>query len=113
MKTLLEVKTAYMEQLELAQNLTLMLDGKRAITSSKKRLQFLNKVIIYLETIPQAEYIHGSIRMLKEKYQKLMDQCPYLDCKNPEEKKLLKKWQEEYAVDKIKSQLKFLNYIAN
>lgn len=113
MKTLLDVKQAYMEQHELAQQLSPVTDGKRAISAAKKRLQFLNKVVIYLESSPKAEYITGSIRTLKQKYNDLMEKCPYLDSKNPEEKKVLKKWQQEHEITKIKGQLKFLNYIVS
>lgn len=113
MKTLVDVKTQYMELFDQAKKMSVEYDGRRAFNNVKKRLQFLRNAIFYLESCPQAEYITGSLRGLKDRYNRLREECPFLDAKNPELKKLLKEWQKENGYNKIKNQIKFLSYILN
>lgn len=113
MKTLIDVKMERDNLFEEAKLLKPSVDGKRVISAAKKRIKFLDLVIIYLESSPKAEYISGSLWGLKDKLRRIMNDCPFLDDKNPEGKKLRMAWLKEHDVEKIKGQIKFLNYILN
>ena len=117
MKTLLQVKNSYLEAMDEAKQIDLNADGgKRLIARYKKQIQFLNKVIIYLENNPTAEFLQGQLKTVQKQYKAIMSSWPAPPPglggdKNPEYKKKLMKWKKEHDVDKIKSQLRFINYI--
>lgn len=117
MKTLVEVKNHYLDVLEEAKEIDLSAPGGKILLSRhKKQLQFLNKVVLYLENTPDAEFLKGQLQALKKKYNVTMASQPPPPSGFQGEKTVayvaqIKKWKKEQEIDKMKTQMKFMNYI--
>jgi hypothetical protein len=117
MKTLIEVKNHYLDVLEEAKEVDVTAPGGKILLSRhKKQLQFLNKVVLYLENTPDSEFLKGQLQLLKKKYNATLATQPTPPPGFQGEKTVayvaqLKRWKKEHEIDKMKTQLKFMNYI--
>jgi hypothetical protein len=80
MKTLLEVKNTYLDTQEEANQVDVEASGGKRLRSRYiKQIQFLYKIIIFLEGNPNAEFLQDQLQTLKNKYNKAMSIKPILD----------------------------------
>lgn len=116
MKTLSQVKTLLAEAIE--EGIAARKEcEKRTESRCKKRVVWLKSVLLYLESGVEA----GSIQTDRNRTMKLLQEVskrrpvPTQEDgeKNPEFKKLVKKYESMYEVPKLKEQLKTLNFILN
>lgn len=81
----------------------------------KKQLARANEIKMYLETNPNAEFLNKEENRLQARYWAIMELRPEpakgTDEKNPEFKKILKHWEDENGIPKLKQQLKAIKYI--
>lgn len=111
MKTLIDVKN---EINDLREQATLLhpRDDKRKISAIKKRLKLLSLAENYLLGTPGAEYLYEAKAKTLYRLRDIMKRTPFDRAdKNPETKKALIKWDREEGVEKMKQQIKFMNYL--
>lgn len=117
MKTLLEVKNTYLDTQEEANQVDVEASGGKRLRSRYiKQIQFLYKIIIFLEGNPNAEFLQDQLQTLKKKYNKAMSIKPipgpgFQTDKLPEYLEKVNKWEKENDISKMKNQLRFINYI--
>lgn len=120
MKTLIDVKRDIADIKMQIKEMDPKLDRAK-INRLKKRIVWLNQVILYLEKEPDAEYLmktkyrlivsidaHQRIGPLDAR-SKLIDRATT----NPELKKEIVKYDRESGIKKMKDQIRFINYILN
>lgn len=120
MKTLIDVKKE-IENIKWDIGQMCKVDDKAKINRLKKRVAWLNQVILYLEKEPDAEYLrktklrlivsidaHTKVGPLDNRNQ-LIDRATT----NPELKKEIVKYDRESGIKKMKDQIRFINYILN
>lgn len=81
----------------------------------KKRYKELMEIKMYIESFPSSEFINKELDRLQNRFYMIIELQPEpaqgSDYKNPEFKKIFKKWEDENDLPKLKKQIKNLKFI--
>lgn len=120
MKTLIDVKNEISDiKVQIKEMIPELYKAK--INRLKKRIVWLNQVIMYLENEPDAEYLRKTkLRLIVSidahtKVGPLDNRNELIDraTTNTELKKEIVKYDRESGIKKMKDQIRFINYILN
>lgn len=110
MKTLTDILILINEQMEHCKRLDPRKD-KRALSTGKKKLEFLNAVRLYMETAPSMDYCTIMISNLENDIRVLHSRMPLYMEDNPEAKKLIKSYENTSGITRKMQQIKFIKFI--
>lgn len=105
MKTLTDILILINEQMEHCKTLDPRKD-KRALSTGKKKLEFLNAVRLYMETAPSMDYCAIMISNLENDIRVLHNRMPHYTHKNP-----IKSYENTSGITRKMQQIKFIKFI--
>jgi len=85
-----------------------ILEDKKEKAKLRKRVEFLNQCILYLELEPREIFLYNQRNELKEKLRIIMQDKPYFEDKAHEYS-----WMKKHNVQLIKNQIETLDFILN
>lgn len=105
MKTLTDILILINEQMEHCKTLDPRKD-KRALSTGKKKLEFLNAVRLYMETAPSMDYCTIMISNLENDIRVLHNRMPHYALKS-----LIKSYENTSGITRKMQQIKFIKFI--
>lgn len=88
---------------------------KKAIEGRlRKRIQFLNTCILYMETNPDQEFVSAQIKMVEGKINRRMEgfnEDDYKEWAKKDVAKVRKAYEKEYDIPKLRSQVSAMRFI--
>lgn len=118
MKTLIEIKQAIFDMMEVGKTYHPVKDKSR-INKTKKSLQFLRKAETYLMTNPDAQFIKIELTKVKKRIGEVESKGPLgsngriitRTKPTPEERKAIKAYDKLEGLEKFRDFKKFLTYL--
>lgn len=106
MKTLLDVKSDIAALTESLPTLK-----KKKQESAKKKILFLNQILLYLESMPDDGFVKNEIIRLENRINAILNQFDPTLYKDPKPAKM--KYEKDMKIPRLREQVRTLRYILN